>query len=232
MMRVFMTMLCSLLAVCSVSARISRQEGTDGQAAIYRLPLFERAVRCTKYFEGWHSEKHHPYVGYGHRLLPGERYSARTMTKRQADALLRKDMRNFCAMFRQFGKDSLLLATLAYNVGPYRLLGSGKIPKSKLIRKLEAGDRNISCMVQYSENTSHQNACYRYAELGGAYQDDKNECGLSGQYARFQQGSEYSLEVTWKRQLTESISLQPSFQYIKNDNGDFTALSARLYVSF
>lgn len=106
MMRVFMTMLCSLLAVCSVSARISRQEGTDGQAAIYRLPLFERAVRCTKYFEGWHSEKHHPYVGYGHRLLPGERYSARTMTKRQADALLRKDMRNFCAMFRQFGKDT------------------------------------------------------------------------------------------------------------------------------
>lgn len=46
-------------------------------------------------------------------------------------------------MFRQFGKDSLLLATLAYNVGPYRLLGSGKTPKSKLIRKLEAGDRNI-----------------------------------------------------------------------------------------
>ena len=65
-MRVFMIMLCSLLAVCSVSAQISRQEGTDGQAAIYRLPLFERAVRCTKYFEGWHSEKHHPYVGWGH----------------------------------------------------------------------------------------------------------------------------------------------------------------------
>ena len=65
------------------------------------------------------------------------------MTKRQADALLRKDLRKFCAMFRQFGRDSLLLATLAYNVGPYRLLGSGKIPKSTLIRKLEAGDRNI-----------------------------------------------------------------------------------------
>ena len=119
MMRVFMAILCSLLAVCSVSARDSRQKGTDGQAAIY------------------------PYVGYGHRLQPGERYSARTMTKRQADALLRKDLRKFCAMFRQFGRDSLLLATLAYNVGPYRLLGSGKIPKSKLIRKLEAGDRNI-----------------------------------------------------------------------------------------
>ena len=61
MMRVFMTILCSLLAVCSVSAQDSHHEGTDGQAAIYRLPPFEKAVRCTKYFEGWHSVKHHPY---------------------------------------------------------------------------------------------------------------------------------------------------------------------------
>ncbi len=113
MMRVFMTILCSLLVVCSVSARNRRHEGTDRQAAIYRLPPFERAMRCTKYFEGWHSEKHHPYVGYGHRLQPGERYSARTMTKRQADALLRKDLRKFCAMFRQFGKDSLLLSEIS-----------------------------------------------------------------------------------------------------------------------
>ena len=95
-----------------------------------------------------------------------------------------------------------------------------------------SGEKTISCMVQYSENTSHQNACYRYAEVGGSYQDEKNECGLSAQYARFQQGTECSLEATWKRQLTESISIQPSFQYIKNDNGDFTAFSARLYVSF
>ena len=113
MMRVFMAILCSLMVVCSVSAQISRNKGTDGQAAIYRLPLFERAVRCTKYFEGWHSEKHHPYVGYGHKLLPGERYSARTMTKREADVLLRKDLRKFCAMFRKFGKDSILLSEIS-----------------------------------------------------------------------------------------------------------------------
>ena len=61
MMRIFMAILCSLLAVCSVSARNSCHEGTDRQAAIYRLPPFERAGRCTKYFEGWHSEKHYPY---------------------------------------------------------------------------------------------------------------------------------------------------------------------------
>ena len=50
-MRVFMMMLCSLMAVCSVSAQISRQEGTDRQAAIYRLPLMERAFLCTRYFD-------------------------------------------------------------------------------------------------------------------------------------------------------------------------------------
>lgn len=51
MMRVYMAMLCSFLAVCSVSAQDSRHEGTNRQAAIYRLPPFERAVRCTKYFD-------------------------------------------------------------------------------------------------------------------------------------------------------------------------------------
>ena len=124
----------------NVSAQTKDKEKAE---SIRDLPLFEKAVRCTRYFEGWHSEKHHPYVGWGHRLQKGEAYSARTMTRRQANAILREDLRKFCAMFRQFGRDSLLLATLAYNVGPYRLLGSGKIPKSTLIRKLEAGDRNI-----------------------------------------------------------------------------------------
>lgn len=65
------------------------------------------------------------------------------MTERQADALLRKDLRKFCEMFRRFGADSVLLGTLAFNVGPAKLLGNKKYPKSRLIRKLEAGDRNI-----------------------------------------------------------------------------------------
>ena len=115
---------------------------------------FSLAVECIKRFEGWHSSRHYPYVGWGHCLQPGEKYSAHTMTRQQADELLRKDLRKFCAMFRQFGKDSLLLATLAYNVGPYRLLGSKKIPKSTLVRKLEAGDRNI-----YKEFISFR--CYK-----------------------------------------------------------------------
>lgn len=48
-----------------------------------------------------------------------------------------------CALFRHLGKDSLLVACLAYQVGPYKLLGYGRMPKSTLIRKLEAGNRDI-----------------------------------------------------------------------------------------
>jgi len=48
------------------------------------------------------------------------------MTERQADALLRSDIRKLCAMFRGFGRDSLLLAALAYNVG------CGNVMKSRI----------------------------------------------------------------------------------------------------
>ena len=48
------------------------------------------------------------------------------MPERQADALLRSDVRKLCAMFRGFGRDSLLLAALAYNVG------CGNVMKSRI----------------------------------------------------------------------------------------------------
>ena len=40
-------------------------------------------------------------------------------------------------------KDSLILATLAYNVGYGTLMGNANHPKSRLIQKIESGDRNI-----------------------------------------------------------------------------------------
>ena len=40
-------------------------------------------------------------------------------------------------------KDSLLLATLAYNVGSGTLMGNANHPKSRLIQNIESGDRNI-----------------------------------------------------------------------------------------
>lgn len=75
-------------------------------------------------------------------MLPGERLTHK-ISRAQGDSLLRADMRKLCRMFRRFGRDSTLLASLAYQVGPYRLLGGGKHPKSRLIRKLERGNREI-----------------------------------------------------------------------------------------
>ena len=80
-----------LLALLLVSGSLSAQT----QRAIKRVrhvSRFELSVACIKKYEGLHGPKHHPYVGYGHKLLPGERYSPR-MSERQADALLRSDLR-------------------------------------------------------------------------------------------------------------------------------------------
>ena len=131
--------LCLLSAISSLWA----QGETGKEARLFRLPLHERVFLCTRYFEGWHDLSCYPYVGWGHRLQNGEKYSAHTLTKRQADTLLHKDLRKFYAMFRRFGSDSILLGTLAFNVGPAKLLGSKRYPKSTLIKKLEAGDRDI-----------------------------------------------------------------------------------------
>ena len=63
-------------------------------------------------------------------------------------------MMKLCRLFSRFGRDSILLSCLAYQVGPYRLLGSKDLPKSKLIQKLEAGNREI-----YKEYISFR--CYK-----------------------------------------------------------------------
>lgn len=115
--------------------------------------LFDSAVEIVKRYEGWHTVRDAPYIGYGHKLLPGENLTA-DLTKAQADSLLRSDLMKRCAVFRYLSKDSLLVSVLSYNVGIYRLLGYGKIPKSRLIRKLEQGDRDI-----YKEYVSFRMHC-------------------------------------------------------------------------
>ena len=109
---------------------------------IYRLPPFERGVACIKYFEGLHQMKDYPYVGYGHRIQSGEHFNL-PLDKRQAEALLRQDLRKLCRMFRAYGRDSLLLACLSYNCGSAKVLGGQGYKKSRLLRRIEAGDRNI-----------------------------------------------------------------------------------------
>ena len=65
------------------------------------------------------------------------------MNKRHYEHTLPNIRGSLSNTYRHLGKDSLLVACLAYQVGPYRLLGYGRIPKSTLIRKLEAGNRDI-----------------------------------------------------------------------------------------
>ena len=103
---------------------------------------FELAVSLVKQWEGLHGKDKFPYYGYGHRQLPGENLSY-DMTEAEAEALLRKDLMKRYALFRRYGKDAELLMVLSYNVGTSALLGYGKRPKSRLLRKLEAGDRDI-----------------------------------------------------------------------------------------
>ena len=109
--------------------------------AFARLPPFERAVVCVKFFEGFHGKGCYPYVGYGHQLQKGEHFSS-NMPEWQADSLLRADLMAQFDRFKGYGKDASLLSLLAYNVGAGRILGYGKQPKSQLLRKIESGDRN------------------------------------------------------------------------------------------
>lgn len=137
-------LLLLLAAVLCGSLPAQHTEETARLLALFNShPKADIAVELVKKYEGLHDNRsHHPYYGFGHRLLPGERLS-HDMTKEEAEALLRKDLAVRYKLFRKYGKNGLLLTVLSYNVGQGVLLGHGGHPKSKLIRKLEAGYRDI-----------------------------------------------------------------------------------------
>ena len=111
---------------------------------LMELPPFERAVLIIKHYETLHRPEHWPTIGYGHVVRPGEPYRKGVqLTESQADNLLRKDLRKFCALYRSYGADSLLLACLSYNCGTVKVLGGKGYKKSRLLLRLESGDRNI-----------------------------------------------------------------------------------------
>lgn len=121
--------------------------GTDAASPMVRLkelPPLERAILIIKHYETLHCPEHWPTIGYGHVVQPGEPYRKGVqLTESQADNLLRNDLRKFCALYRSYGADSLLLACLSYNCGTAKVLGCQGYKKSRLLRRLEAGDRNI-----------------------------------------------------------------------------------------
>ena len=137
----FVALLSLVAATPAANASSPRAFGAEQRKkrSIMELPPFERAVLIIKKFETLHKPKHWPYVGYGHQVQPGEPYRHGVqLTERQADALLRKDLKKFIAIFKEFPQnDALLLGVLSYNIGP------GAVKKSTVYRMLKSGNRNI-----------------------------------------------------------------------------------------
>lgn len=127
---------CVVLATCLTTLLTGAGKAPGNQRP--DAERFERAVEIIKKYETMHSPRHWPLVGYGHMVIKGENFSRnRTLSEKEADALLRKDLLKNCAPFRHLGSDSLLLGMLAYNIG------SGKVKNSTLYKRLASGNRNI-----------------------------------------------------------------------------------------
>ncbi len=108
------------------------------EAIQQKAPTFEDAIAIIKKYEGLSGPSHWPFIGYGHKVMPGEKFTrGKRLTEADADALARSDYAKLCAKYREFGADSLLLAALAYNCGP------GVVAKSSVLSKLKAGNRDI-----------------------------------------------------------------------------------------
>lgn len=57
----------ALLMCLSPMVRAQTATPTQSDLGIFRFPLFERAVRCIKFYEGWHDiKRNYPYIGWGH----------------------------------------------------------------------------------------------------------------------------------------------------------------------
>ncbi|MBD5370289.1 MAG: lysozyme [Bacteroides sp.] len=125
---------------------------------------FEQAVQLIKKYETLHTPTNWPLIGYGHKVMPGEKYArGQKLTESQADALLRKDLKKFVDLYKNYGKDSLLLGVLAYNVGP------GRVNKSNVVRLLKNGNRNIreafEAMCRYKGKVHKQIRARRIEEF-------------------------------------------------------------------
>ncbi len=61
----------------------------------------------------------------------------------EAEKLLIRELKKHYSLFSKYRKDALILTVLSYNVGHKTLLGYRTHPKSRLVKKLEAGDKDI-----------------------------------------------------------------------------------------
>lgn len=148
-MKKLLLSLALIVGACIGLANID--DGTVKEAEI-KMPTFEDAVSIIKQFEGKHTAMHWPFVGYGHLVQKGENFKRGVkLSEKQADALLRSDLKKLCALYRGYGADSLLLGALAYNCGP------GVVARSSVLKKLKEGDRDIeSAYIAHSRYKGKQ----------------------------------------------------------------------------
>ncbi len=110
-------------------------------------------------------------------------------------------------------------------------------------------DQRFRLMAQVSANTDSRSACTSYAEIGCIYEYKNNTLGISGQYGRFHEyeenlldngrttgeyapTDEYSVELTYCREINDHISLQPAFHYIRTGSENNTVLLGRFVYTF
>jgi len=133
------SLLFLLVLMCSMS--ISAKERSPTKVPLCDPIKYETAVRIIKYYETLHRNSW-PYVGFGHRVQPHEKFPP-NISYKQADSLLRSDLDKLLQYFKGYGNKALLLSTLAYNVGLKAIVGGNGKPKSRLLQKIKCGDDNI-----------------------------------------------------------------------------------------
>ena len=127
-----------LIILTLLSISVASALANPHKAKLMAMPPFERACVLIRHFETLNEPRHWPNIGFGHVVVEGEPYVKRQYTVAEANTILKKDLSKLCAFYRSFGPDSLLLACLAYNVG------SGRLSKSTLLKKLRTGNRDIT----------------------------------------------------------------------------------------
>ncbi len=99
-----------LMFFMALLALAATTPAANAKRSIMELPLFERAVLIIKKFETLHKPKHWPTICYGHVVQRGEHFTCRQYSEREADALLRRDYAKFCELYKEYGRDKVLLS--------------------------------------------------------------------------------------------------------------------------
>lgn len=101
----------------------------------------------------------------------------------------------------------------------------------------KSGDSHIDLMAQFSQNLSVDFGCKRYMGAGVLLYNiltDKidNTFGINVNNADYDFGDETVLEATYSLQLTDHIGIQPVYQRIWNNEGNYNAALLRINVEF